>query len=105
MDAPDVYKMLQLQDGSPSICLPKVGLLLFRLWLEFRPGETSDKHFPTWQNSQTVCSGLMKFLPGLVWLGNVYRDLTMFTESSAQCVAKGAFRSYFFENKNCNADD
>ena len=32
-----------------------------------------------WQNLQTACSGLMKFLSGMVWLGEVCRDFTVFT--------------------------
>ena len=46
-----------------------------------------------WQNLQTACSGLMKFLSGMVWLGEVCRDFTVFTETSAQCAAKGALHS------------
>ena len=30
-----------------------------------RPGEKVEKHFPAWQNSQTVCSGSEKFLSGV----------------------------------------
>ena len=69
--------------------IQKLGLLLFRLWLEFWPGEKSEKHFLVWQNLHSLF-WLDKFLSGLVWLGEVYRDFTMFTETSAQCAAKSA---------------
>ena len=82
-----------------------IWLLLFQLWPEFRPGEKSEKHFPLWHNSQTVCSGLTKFLPGSVWLGEVCRDFTVFTETSAQCAANGALRSDSLKIKNFEIDD
>ena len=41
----------------------------------------------------TVCSNLTKLLSGFVRLGEVCRDFTVFTETSAQCAAKGVLRS------------
>ena len=53
----------------------------------------------------TVCSNLTKLLSGFVRLGEVCPDFTVFTETSAQCVAKGALRSDSLKIKDYNADD
>ena len=47
----------------------------------------------------------MNFLSGLVRLGEVCRDFTVFTETSAQCVAKGALRSDSLKMINYKAED
>ena len=62
------------------------------------------KAFSSLANLQTVSSGLMKFLSGLVQLGEVYWDLTVFTETSAQWAAKAHFSPIRLK-LNYNADD